>query len=69
MALLEGYDALPTDTLKKRYIKDFEILVNTRVLGSPTQPANWQLSTGKDKDNRDCIMNQTLPKDSFLHEP
>jgi hypothetical protein len=47
MVLLEGYDALPTDTAKNRYIKDFEILENTHVLGSVTWPANWWLSTGK----------------------
>jgi hypothetical protein len=61
MVLLEGYDALPTDTAKNKYIKDFEILVNTRVLGSLTRPANWRLATGKDKDNRQCIKDQTLP--------
>jgi hypothetical protein len=54
MALLEGYDGLSTDTAKNQYIKDFEILVNTR-------PANWCLATGKDKDNRQCIKDQTLP--------
>jgi hypothetical protein len=61
MVLLEGYDALPTDTAKNQYIKDFEILVNTRILGSVTRPANWRLATGKDKDNRQCIKDQTLP--------
>jgi hypothetical protein len=61
MVLLEGYNALPTDTAKNKYIKGFEIFVNTRVLGYVTPPANWHLSTGKDKDNRQCIKDQTLP--------
>jgi hypothetical protein len=51
MVLLEGYDALPTYTAKNKYINDFEILVNACMLGSLTQPANWQLSTSEDKDN------------------
>jgi hypothetical protein len=25
------------------------------------RPTNWQLATGKDKDNRQCIQDQTLP--------
>jgi RNA-binding protein YlmH len=46
MVFLEGYDALPTDTLKNKYIKDFESLVHTHVLGHLMPPANWRLSTG-----------------------
>jgi hypothetical protein len=43
-------------------IKDFKILVNTCVLGSLMHPANWWLAAaGKDKDNRQCIQDQTLP--------
>jgi hypothetical protein len=60
MVLLQGYDALPTDTAKNKYIKDisriYQGFVNTRVLGSHMQPANWRLATGKDnKDNRQCM--------------
>jgi hypothetical protein len=61
MILLEGFDALPTDTLKKKFLTDFEEIVNTGVLGTPARRANWRLATGKDKDNRDCIKDQTLP--------
>jgi hypothetical protein len=61
MVLLEGYDALPTDTLKTQFLKDFENLVNSRVLGTPIRQANWRISVGKDKDNRQCIKDQTLP--------
>jgi hypothetical protein len=50
MVLLEGYDALSTDTLKKQYIKELKILVNTWVLGSLTHPANWEF-----------IVDQTFP--------
>jgi hypothetical protein len=52
---------LPTDAAKNKYLKEFETLVNTRVLGTLTRPANWRLATGKDKDNRQCIKDQTLP--------
>jgi hypothetical protein len=61
MLLLEGYDALPTDTLKNQFLKDFEEVVNTSVLGSANRRANWRLAVGKDKDNRQCIKDQTLP--------
>jgi hypothetical protein len=61
MVLLEGYDALPTDSAKNKFLKEFETLVNTRVLGTLTRPANWRIATGKDKDNRQCIKDQTLP--------
>jgi hypothetical protein len=61
MVLLEGYDALPTDGAKNKFLKDFETVVNTRVLGTLTRPANWRIATGKDKDNRQCLKDQTLP--------
>jgi hypothetical protein len=61
MVLLEGFDVLPTDTLKKMYLIDFEHIVNTGVLGTPARRANWRLATGKDKDNPQCIKDQTLP--------
>jgi hypothetical protein len=71
MVLLEGYDLLPTDAAKNKYLKEFETLVNTRVLGTLTRPANWRLATGKDKDNRQCIKDQTLPNThvrKFMHK-
>jgi hypothetical protein len=49
MILLEGYDTLPSDTLKNKFLKDFEHLVNTRVLGTPVRHANWRLLVGKIK--------------------
>jgi hypothetical protein len=61
MILLEGSDALPTDTLKKEYLKEFEHLINTSILGTPARRANWRIATGKDGNNRQCIMDQTLP--------
>jgi hypothetical protein len=61
MVLLEGYDALPNDTMKTKFLKDFENLVNSLVLGTPIRRANWRLALGKDKDNRTCIKDQTLP--------
>ncbi len=61
MILLEGYDSLPTDTLKNKFLKNFETLVNTRILGTPVRCANWRLAVGKDSDNRQCIKDQTLP--------
>jgi hypothetical protein len=61
MILLEGFDDLPTDSLKKTFMKDFEEIINTQVLGTHARRANWRLATGKDKDNRECIVDQTLP--------
>jgi hypothetical protein len=61
MLLFEGYDVLPTDTMKNKFLKDFEEVVNTSVLGSANCRANWRLAVGKDKDNRQCIKDQTLP--------
>jgi hypothetical protein len=72
MILLEGYDALPTDTLNNKFLKDFENLVNSRVLGTPIHCANWRLAVGKDKDNWQCIIkDQNLPNThiwKFLHK-
>jgi hypothetical protein len=61
MNLLEGFDALPTDTLKEKYLVDFERIMNTGILVTPVGRANWRLTTGKDKDNWQCIKDQTLP--------
>jgi hypothetical protein len=57
MLLLEAYDALPTATLKNQFLKDFEEVVNTSVLGSANCRVNWRLAVG----NRQCIKDQTLP--------
>ncbi len=35
MIMLEGYDTLPIDTLKNKFLKDFESLFSPRVLGTP----------------------------------
>jgi hypothetical protein len=40
LVLLEGYDVLPADTAKNKYIKDFETLFNSHVLGTLMQPAS-----------------------------
>jgi hypothetical protein len=61
MILLEGYKALPTDTLKNKFLKEFETLVNSPELGTPVRCANWRLAVGKDSDNWQCIKDQTLP--------
>jgi hypothetical protein len=61
MVLLEAYDSLPTDALKNQFLKDFEELVNTNVLGTANRRANWRMAVAKDKDNRQCIADQTLP--------
>jgi hypothetical protein len=55
------YNALPTDSAKNKFLKEFESVVDTHVLGTLTRPANWRLATGKDKDNMQCIKDQTLP--------
>jgi hypothetical protein len=61
MILLEEYDALPTDTLKNKFLKNFKTLVNSRILGTPVCCANWRLAVGKDSHNWQCIKDQTLP--------
>jgi hypothetical protein len=61
MLLLEGYDQKQSDEERKHFLRDFEDLVNTQVLGTPTRRANWRIAQGKDKDNRTCIKDQTLP--------
>jgi hypothetical protein len=61
LLLLEGYDKLKTEGEKTKFLKDFGNIVNTQGLGTPVQNANWQISTTKDKDNRRCIKDQTLP--------
>jgi hypothetical protein len=61
MLLLEGYDKKATDGEKNKFLKEFEDIVNSQVLGTPTRKANWRIATTKDKDNRKCIKDQTLP--------
>jgi hypothetical protein len=61
MLLLEGFDAFKTDADQMRFIRDFEVLVNTGVLGTPIRQANWRLATAADKDNRQAIKDQTMP--------
>jgi hypothetical protein len=61
MILLEGFDAQPTDTLKKIYLNNFKEIVNTSVLSTPARRVSWRLATSKDKDNCECIKDQTLP--------
>jgi hypothetical protein len=60
-AYIKDYNALPTDILKNQFLKDFEEVVNTSVLGSANGCVNWRLEVGKDKDNRQCINDQMLP--------
>jgi hypothetical protein len=61
MLLLEGYDKKATDGEKNKFLKDFEEIVNSQVLGTPTRKANWRIATTKDKDNHKCIKDQTSP--------
>jgi hypothetical protein len=61
MLLLEGYDKKATDGEKNKFLKEFEEIVNSQVLGTPTRKANWWIATTKEKDNRKCIKDQTLP--------
>jgi hypothetical protein len=59
--LLEGYDTLPADTLKNKYLKDVEnVLVNSSVLDTPICCTNWRLVVRKDSGIRQCIKYQTL---------
>lgn len=61
MLLLEGYDAAGTMAAKKKFLKGFENIVNTQILGTVNRRANWRICLGKDKDNRQNIKDQTLP--------
>jgi hypothetical protein len=51
MLLLEGFDAFKTDADQMWFIRDFEVLVNTGVLGTPIHQANWRLATAANKNN------------------
>jgi hypothetical protein len=61
MLLLEGYDAAGTNAAKKRFLKRFETIVNTQILGTVNRRANWRIALGKDSENRQNIKDQTLP--------
>jgi hypothetical protein len=61
MLLLEGFDAAGTNAAKKQFLKTFENIVNTQVLGTVKRRANWRICLGKDQDNRQNIKDQTLP--------
>jgi hypothetical protein len=61
MLLLEGFDAAGTNAVKKKFLKTFENIVNTQVLGTVNCRANWRICLGKDSDKRQNIMDQTLP--------
>ena len=60
-AYIKDYNALPTDILKNQFLKDFDEVVNTSVLGSANGCVIWSLEVGRDKDNRRCINEQMLP--------
>jgi hypothetical protein len=55
------FDAFKTDADQMRFIRDFEVLVNTGVLGTPIRQANWRLAIAANKDNRQAIKDQTMP--------
>jgi hypothetical protein len=62
MLLLEGYNRENiTKIEQEQLIVDFESLVNSYVLGTPRRKAHWRMNTGKDKDNKTIIGDQSMP--------
>jgi hypothetical protein len=62
LLLLEGYNqANITRSEQGKLIVDFEAIVNSCVLGTERCKVHWRLSTGKDKDNKKVISNQSMP--------
>jgi hypothetical protein len=49
------------DSTQKKFIHNFEVLVNTGEVGMPILHANWSLVTAKDKDSCQAIKDQTMP--------
>jgi hypothetical protein len=59
---LEGYNRKDiTAAEQEKLIVDFEDIVNSSVLGTPMRKAHWHLNTGKDKDGRKVIGDQSMP--------
>jgi hypothetical protein len=62
LLLLEGYNRQDiTAAEQERLIVDFEELINSSVLGTQRRKAHWRLNTGKDRDNRKVIGDQSMP--------
>jgi hypothetical protein len=62
MLLLEAYNRENITTAEQgQLILDFEAIVNTSVLGTPRRKAHWRMNTGRDKDNRVVIGDQSMP--------
>jgi hypothetical protein len=62
MLHLEGYNRENITTVEQAtLISNFESIVNSSVLGTPRRKAHWRMNTGRDKDNRVVIGNQSMP--------
>jgi hypothetical protein len=62
MLLIEGWNLLDGDKKgQDQYIKEFEYMVNTQVLGTQYRHSNWRLVLGRDKDNNMIIGDQAMP--------
>jgi hypothetical protein len=62
LLLLEGYNRENiTRSEQEKLIANFEAVVNSRVLGTAHRKSHWRLNTGKDKDNKKVISDQSMP--------
>jgi hypothetical protein len=62
MLLLEGYNRLNGNAAgQKEFLEGFQDIVNHDILGTFWRRSNWQVNTGKDKDNNVIIADQPMP--------